>query len=51
MAKFNISLYYENQDEIYVYIMNKLESKGFKVEIEKYGCNMSHTRLSISWKI
>jgi hypothetical protein len=43
-------LYYENRDEIYLYIMDKLKAKGFKAEVEMYGRNMSHKRLSVSWK-
>lgn len=49
-TKFNLCLFYENADEMYIYIMDRLKSKGFKVEVENYGYNMSHTRLSISWK-
>ncbi|MEG1597344.1 MAG: hypothetical protein RR359_03620 [Bacilli bacterium] len=49
-SEFHISPYYENIDKIYEYIINKLKSEGFKVEIEKYGCGLSHTRLNINWK-
>ncbi|WP_024622590.1 hypothetical protein [Metaclostridioides mangenotii] len=50
-TKYHIVLYYENRDEIYAFIMDKLKSKGFKVDIEAFGCNLSHIRLHIDWSI
>lgn len=32
-ASFFIESYYENEDDIYIYIMDKLKAKGFKVEV------------------
>ena len=49
-AKFNVSKFYENKDDIYIYIMDKLKAQGLRVDVENYGCNMSHKRLVISWK-
>lgn len=48
-AKFSIDNYYENKNDMYLYIMDKLKSDGFNVEFQKYGFGMSHTRLNISW--
>lgn len=48
-TEFSISNFYENKNDMYLYIMDKLKSDGFSVEFEKYGFGMSHTRLSINW--
>lgn len=40
---------YENENEIYLYIMDRLKNKGFDVELVKWGKDMSHTKLKISW--
>lgn len=49
-CKYVISLYYENKNDIYFYIIEQLRKQGFKVDIEKYGYGSSWERLCISWK-
>lgn len=34
-ASFFTESYYENEDDIYIYVMDKLKAKGFKVEVNK----------------
>lgn len=34
-VSFTIGTYYENEDDIYLYVTDKLKSKGFKVDINK----------------
>lgn len=48
-TKFTTWRHYENELQIYKYISKRLEDDGFKSEIEYYGGDISHVRLSISW--
>lgn len=49
MFYFSTFYSYENENEIYLYIIDKLKNKGFNVELVKWGKDMSHNKLKISW--
>ncbi len=51
-CKYEILSYYENKDDIYCYIIEKLRQQGFEVDLEEFGVKSlcTRTRLCISWK-